>query len=125
VSGAHRATRSSLFRQKFHFLCVSSRHGFANWQNGHTRQAKLKKRRGKKKKKLVESGKEGKKKQLEHFWYPVPPKPRTPEKDIYLLNNWEMGIGPFFCRFGYYFIYPLCSHLPTTQKATTPLALTI
>jgi hypothetical protein len=83
VSGAHRATRSSLFRQKFHFLCVSSRHGFANWQNGHTRQAKLKKRRGKKKKKLVESGKEGKKNNLNIFGI-LSPQNREHQKKIFI-----------------------------------------
>ncbi len=125
VSGAHRATRSSLFRQKFHFLCVSSRHGFANWQNGHTRRAKLKKRRGQKKKKkqknLVESGKEGKKKT---FLVSCPPKTANTRKDIYLFINWETGIGPSFAALDFIFLCALCSHLPTTQKATTPFALT-
>ncbi len=123
VSGAHRATRSSLFRQKFHFLCVSSRHGFANWQNGHTQRAKLKKRRGKKKN-LVESGKEGKKKNIFGILSPQNREHQKRYLFIYLLIG-KRESGPLLLLWIlFFFALYVPTQPPTTQKATAPFALT-
>jgi hypothetical protein len=52
------------------------------------------------------------------------PKTANTRKDIYLLINWETGIGPSFAALDFIFFALYVPHPPTTQKATIPFALT-
>jgi hypothetical protein len=88
---------------------------------GETEKEKGEKKK-KKKKILLKAEKKEKKK---HFWYPVPPKPRTPEKIfIYLFINRETGIRPSFAALDFIFLCALCSHPPTHHpKSHCPFRL--